>query len=190
MYASFDRAFEKTMGNEGGYSNNPADRGGETYRGISRRSWPKWPGWEKIDKIKQDPGFPEIIKYLQLEQDVKQFYRRLFWDEIHGDMIPSQSVAEKLFDFAVNAGVKTTVKFMQESLNVLNLKGARWEDIDVDGNMGPATMRAVASCVKKYEDVLLTMFSGRMINHYYQIMCNDQSQECFAINWIRRAVKA
>ena len=186
----YDRAFEKTMGNEGGYSNNPSDNGGETYRGISRKRWPAWSGWEKIDAVRNDPGFPEIIKYLQLEENVKEFYRMHFWDRINGDRIPSRAVAEKMFDYAVNAGTETVIKFMQESLNVLNMKGVRWPDITVDGSMGPVTMQAIAACVKKYEDVLLTMFSGRMINHYYTIMCNHPDQECFAINWIRRAVKS
>ena len=33
----FDQAFEKLIGHEGGYVNNPADPGGETKFGISRR---------------------------------------------------------------------------------------------------------------------------------------------------------
>lgn len=185
--AQFDGAYAKTMGNEGGYSNHPSDRGGETYRGISRLRWPAWGGWEKIDAVKGDPGFPEIIRHLLLENDVKRFYEIHFWEAIHGAMIPSQAVAERLFDFAVNAGVSTTVRYLQESLNVLNMKGVRWPDITADGKMGPGTMVAIAACVKKYEDVLLKMFSGRMIDHYYNLMCKHPEQECFAINWIRRA---
>ncbi|HIA2409759.1 TPA: glycosyl hydrolase 108 family protein, partial [Burkholderia contaminans] len=35
--SSFDDAFEALMGNEGGYSNSPADPGGETMWGITAR---------------------------------------------------------------------------------------------------------------------------------------------------------
>ncbi len=113
-----------------------------------------------------------------------------FWDMLHGDMNPAQSVAEVLFDFGVNAGVATAVRYLQECLNVMNRMGTRWPDIKVDGKMGPATMQAIAACCLqkyKYEDVLIKMFKGRMLNHYYAIMVNDQSQEEFAIGWIRRA---
>ena len=35
--ANFHIGHSVTMGNEGGYANNPADRGGETWMGISRK---------------------------------------------------------------------------------------------------------------------------------------------------------
>ncbi|MDR1034997.1 MAG: hypothetical protein LBT40_00015 [Deltaproteobacteria bacterium] len=30
---------------EGGWANNPADSGGETFRGIARNFHKSWPGW-------------------------------------------------------------------------------------------------------------------------------------------------
>ena len=33
--AAFDKAFDHTVGKEGGYSNHPSDRGGETMWGIT-----------------------------------------------------------------------------------------------------------------------------------------------------------
>ena len=43
--ANFKIAHEKTAANEGGYANNHADVGKETYRGIARKLHPKWQGW-------------------------------------------------------------------------------------------------------------------------------------------------
>ena len=37
MKENFDAAFDALMGSEGGYSNNPADPGGETMWGITKR---------------------------------------------------------------------------------------------------------------------------------------------------------
>lgn len=37
---NFDAAFERLLGHEGGYVDNPRDPGGETKYGISRRSYP------------------------------------------------------------------------------------------------------------------------------------------------------
>jgi len=38
MSISFQEAFNETLRNEGGYVNDPADPGGETKWGISKRS--------------------------------------------------------------------------------------------------------------------------------------------------------
>ena len=40
--AEFSEAFTQTAAHEGGYSNDPLDRGGETYRGIARVHHPDW----------------------------------------------------------------------------------------------------------------------------------------------------
>ena len=40
MKLTFDTAFDRLIGHEGGYVNNPADPGGETKYGISKRSYP------------------------------------------------------------------------------------------------------------------------------------------------------
>ena len=37
----FDDVFERVIGHEGGYSNDPNDSGGETIFGISKRAYPK-----------------------------------------------------------------------------------------------------------------------------------------------------
>ena len=56
--ADFEKAFINTMGYEGGYVYDPDDAGGETYKGISRRYHPSWPGWRIIDKVKISGGDP------------------------------------------------------------------------------------------------------------------------------------
>lgn len=37
---TFDKAFEKLIGHEGGYVNHPDDPGGGTKYGISKRAYP------------------------------------------------------------------------------------------------------------------------------------------------------
>ena len=46
--AEFKKAYDKTMGHEGGYVHDPDDAGGETYKGISRRYHPGWEGWKVV----------------------------------------------------------------------------------------------------------------------------------------------
>ena len=47
--ANFIKSYEITCKHEGGYSFDPDDAGGETYKGISRRFNPQWSGWKIID---------------------------------------------------------------------------------------------------------------------------------------------
>ena len=81
MSSSFDLAIPVVLENEGGYVNDPADPGGETKYGISKRSYPA------LD-----------IKNLTVEQ-ATAIYLRDFWQF---DGIIDQRVANKLFDAYVN----------------------------------------------------------------------------------------
>ncbi|MGS0741330.1 glycoside hydrolase family 108 protein [Glaciimonas sp. GG7] len=108
----FDQAIERVLGHEGGYVNHPADPGGETHWGISKRSYPN------VD-----------IKNLTRVQAI-EIYRRDFWHCIHGnDMFGS--VAYQAMDFAVNSGIATAIRCLQRTLNVAD-----------DGHWGPVTAAA------------------------------------------------
>jgi lysozyme family protein len=109
----YDECFTRLMGNEGGYSNNPKDPGGETNWGISKRSYPA------LD-----------IKNLTLDE-AKAIYKRDFWDRCRcGDF--AKELAFALFDCAVNSGNGQAVKLLQKCIGETE-----------DGIIGPATIRAV-----------------------------------------------
>lgn len=112
---TFDEAFAELIGHEGGYVNNPADPGGETNWGISKRSYPK------VD-----------IKGLTLE-GAKAIYLPDFWKAAGCDRVPAD-VAFDLFDMAVNSGVKRSVMVLQESVGAA-----------IDGVLGPKTLAAVSA---------------------------------------------
>lgn len=94
---SFDQAFERTVGIEGGYVNDPKDPGGETKFGISKRQYPS------LD-----------IKNLTLEQ-AKDIYRTDYWGLIAGDQLPAWLAAD-VFDAAVHHGVPRASKWLQEEV--------------------------------------------------------------------------
>ena len=50
--ADFEKAFAKIIKAEGGYVNNPNDKGGETYMGITRKNHSKLKMWKLIDELK------------------------------------------------------------------------------------------------------------------------------------------
>jgi lysozyme family protein len=49
----FSHIVNDTLKHEGGYANHPADKGGETYRGITRKHNSEWEGWRYIDEVKR-----------------------------------------------------------------------------------------------------------------------------------------
>lgn len=134
--ANFIIALKKTLKNEGGYTNDPDDAGGETYKGISRKNHPTWTGWVSIDQIKKahPKGFKTILEHTpELQDKVKDFYKRRFWDELCLDTCGNQELANQAFDMAVNAGIKAGVKILQKVIGV-----------PADGILGNVTKQAIA----------------------------------------------
>lgn len=93
----FDTAFSRLIDSEGGYVNDPADPGGETKFGISKRSYPD------VD-----------IANLTLD-GAKAIYLRDFWNPL-GDAHPA--IKFQAFDFAVNSGIGTAIRKLQLAVGV------------------------------------------------------------------------
>jgi lysozyme family protein len=94
---TFDDAFDKLIGHEGGYVYDPRDPGGETKYGISKRAYPDL-----------------NIQSLNLD-DAKALYRKDYWDKLRLQELPEQ-VRYSLFDTAVNAGISQAVKLLQRAV--------------------------------------------------------------------------
>lgn len=120
----FNSAYAFAKKWEGGYAKVPSDRGGETNYGISASTLVDARNAGIIDSSVQS------VKDLTPE-DAKTIYRKMFWDKIHGDELPSDlSIA--LFDTAVNSGVERSIGLLQIILNVTH-----------DGIIGPETLQAI-----------------------------------------------
>jgi len=117
--ADYRNAIGRVLRTEGGYANDSADAGGETYKGIARNFWPKWPGWGFIDHARNKPNFPNSLYSISDLQDmVYVFYKTNFWDKIGGDFIDDQDIAYMLVDSAVNEGIKPAVKRAQSIVSI------------------------------------------------------------------------
>ena len=164
--AEFTQAFEKMILNEGGYklTDTPGDRGGQTYAGIARNAWPKWAGWKAID----DGETPESAL-------VRAFYQSNFWFAIHGDKISDQAIAETVFDFAVNAGVKTAAMLAQTVVGATP-----------DGKIGPVTLAAVNA---QTSEKFVMAYALAKIARYAAIVRRDRSQQKFLLGWVNRALE-
>jgi len=163
------RHLEGAPGRE--YSNDPDDPGGETYAGISRVHWPQWGGWEPIDALKKQSGFPASLERPAMmdvmAKRIADFYHENFWLRCGLDKCPDQALADEVFEEAVNLGINRAMTFLQKSLNALNLYGKRWPDISVDGQGGPATRAAIAACHARGKSATLRKAVNCLQGAYY-----------------------
>lgn len=116
--SNFDRAFVELLGNEGGYTNNPNDPGGETNWGITVT-------------VARENGYVGAMK--DMDQTVaKAIYAKRYWLPAF-DTLP-YPVAFQVFDGVVNSGVDQAVRWLQRAVGVAD-----------DGKLGPLTLDAVAA---------------------------------------------
>jgi len=172
--ASFQEAVGKTELWEGGYSNRPDDSGGETYRGISRKNWPKWAGWPIIDQAKNEGGIMlpldfKLDENLTLQGMIIDFYHTNFWNY---DGIEDQYIAWKVFDLGVNVGKSHAVKILQQAVGT-----------NQDGVYGPNTERLTNSHLS---GSLATILRASAEQYHKQIVVTHPEDAVFLKGWLRR----
>jgi lysozyme family protein len=186
--ANFIQALQRVLAHEGGHVNHPDDPGGETYYGIARRYHSDWEGWLKIDEYKSDPEFPRVLySDHTIKGWVRDFYRRHYWDNIKGDTIASQDLANELMDISVNMGTRRAIYFLQRGLNVLNRREQLWPDLNVDGIRGAKTGGALSKCEAIHEgNYLLKLLVLQRGAHYIRRALEHEASEEFIRGWLNR----
>lgn len=158
--SSFEIAIERVLKHEGGYVNNPADKGGETNYGISKRSYPN------LD-----------IKNLSLDQ-AKAIYKRDFWDRGKYALINNDLVAAKVFDLSVNMGASQAIKILQRALRACDLQVAE------DGILGSQTLVAINTMEP---GSLIIALRSEVAGFYRSLVAAKPSQVVFLNGWLNRA---
>ena len=186
MTESFKKAYAITMKHEGGYVNDPDDRGGETYSGISRRWHPGWEGWRIIEGCKADPEFPSCLaKIKSLQEQVELFYFRNFWAKNNCEQMP-EIIAKEVFDNAINMGPDDSGKFLQHALNALNRNQKIYSDLKVDSWIGTKTLKALDVLVERNEvELLYKVINILQGAHYIEQMNKFPEQEKY-VGWFKR----
>lgn len=186
--ANFSEAYDITLGHEGGYSNDPDDVGGETYKGVARAYYPSWAGWTIIDDSKSINNFPNNLRgNTALNTMIREFYKENYWNLFWGDRLPNQEVANELFDTGVNMGVGRAVKYLQKALNVLNRNQKNYADIVEDGGFGVNTMTALNQYLAiDDESFLLKIMNILQGYHYIEYATKSSTQQRFMRGWLNR----
>jgi lysozyme family protein len=145
---------------EGGYVNNPFDKGGATNMGVTLAAW-------------QHLGHPtateEDIK--NLTHDDFKIVIRQYWNQWQGDRINNQSIAEILVDWVWGSGI-WGIKIPQQILGVV-----------ADGQVGNKTIEALNSA--NQTELYKKIFEARK-NFLNQIVEHDESQSIFLKGWLNR----
>ena len=93
----FHEALNFTLMNEGGYSDDPQDKGGRTKWGISQNAYPN----VNISEMKRE--------------EMETIYFNDYWNPLYSKL--NNRLAVRLFDLGVNVGVRRAVKVLQKTLN-------------------------------------------------------------------------
>ncbi|ESY47710.1 MULTISPECIES: glycosyl hydrolase 108 family protein [unclassified Mesorhizobium] len=123
MDRNFARALALVLKSEGGWSDNPADPGGATMKGVTLANFRRY---VKADATKDD------LRHIT-DAQVATVYRRFYWDAAAGAELPG-GVDYAVFDFAVNSGPGRAAKYLQAAVGTAQ-----------DGRIGPATLKAVGA---------------------------------------------
>ena len=156
MLSKFDDIIEKVLEHEGGLVDDSKDAGGLTNMGISQRAYPD-----------------EDIRGLTVER-AKELYKRDYWDRYRTGNLPDR-LRHIFVDMCINMGGGRAIKILQEACNSKNS-----EKIDVDGGIGPATIKAATNVEPFRLRAYRVMF-------YAELVMKKPEQERFWVGWFRRS---
>ncbi len=162
MKSNFTTALSALLqpGREGGFSNNPADPGGMTNLGVTKRVWEAWVG-HPVSEDAMRALTPDVVAPL---------YKLRYWDRVSGDALP-KGVDYAVFDCAVNSGPGRATKFLQQVVNETQ-----------DGIIGPRTLAAVASA---NPEKLIAAYNVARLAFMQEL----PTWETFKGGWSRRVVE-
>jgi len=151
MQNNFEKALALVLKSESGFTTDERDdgnklpdgRAGSTNLGVTQANWEAFVG---------HPVSWADMKALTPEK-VKPFYKRKYWDMVHGDELPA-GVDYLMFDFAVNAGPGMAIKTIQKAVGVAQ-----------DGQLGPITLAAIRAIpviqlVERFSDAKESFYKG------------------------------
>lgn len=175
---TIDDILENVLKNEGGYVNDPSDRGGETNWGITLNT----------ARVNGYAGnMRDMPRSRALEIYRKQYVVKPGFDDI---ATLSPAIAAELVDTGVNMGPAVPSGFLQRALNALNQQQADYRDIVADGRVGPATVNALRAYLakrgKEGERRLLALLNALQGARYLSLAEGSPSQEKFMFGWLGR----
>ena len=163
--ASIEHLIPKIFHWEGGWSDNPNDKGGQTNMGVTLQTW-KSQGYDKDGDGDIDVDDLKIIN----KDDVVAILCK-YWDRWRGNEIVNQSIADFLVDWVWNSG-KWGITIPQRLLKV-----------PADGIVGPMTLNALNGANQL--QLFMDLVAARK-DFIDEICLEDPRQKIFRHGWYDR----
>ena len=138
MKIEFSEIIEEVLEAEGGFVNDPDDKGGATNFGVTQSSYSAYLG---------SKASVEDVRNMTREE-AKECYKQDFWNPAKVDRLP-ENLRHIYFDMVVNMGRKNAGKIIQQAVNTKKNQTL----LEVDGIVGSGTLSHVTSLTLK--DVLV-----------------------------------
>ena len=177
---TIDHLIDAVLDREGGYSNHPADRGGETAFGITAA-------------VARANGYDGAMRDLPLAT-ARAIYRRLYWLGPRFDAVAARAplVAAELFDTGVNMSPPVAAAFLQRALNALNRGASDYPDMPVDGRIGDITLAGLTAFLAWRgaggERVLLKAIEALQGERYVALAERRPANEAFLYGWLANRI--
>lgn len=151
---------------EGGWADDPVDRGGQTNMGVTLSTWRSC-GYDKDG----DGDLDDDDLRLVTSEDVFQIFIKHYWNRWQADSIHSQSLANILVDWVWASGVNG-IKIPQRMLG-----------LDVDGIVGAKTLYSINHVNARNFFELVKLERLKFVDG---IVERDPSQGKFLQGWKKR----
>ena len=171
ILTEFDDIIQVVLKHEGGYVDDPDDRGGATNWGVTQAVYEDYVGY-KCDK--------DEIKNMNQEV-AEEIYFEKYWKPSKAQKLPEE-IRQTYFDMVVNHGQGGAVKILQQACNN---KRKPENYIAVDGGIGPNTINAC-------KDLKLWEVQVERSGFYWNLVFvgsfygKRNNQAKFIRGWIRR----
>lgn len=175
---AFCAAYQRTAQFEGGWSNDPDDRGGRTKYGVTQQAWEAY----HVGNVPYD-----------ISEITRDDAQAVFWaDYYQGANLHRLELAGcpqvilcDCFDACVNHGVRGGSKLLQRAYNLVCDKRP---PLLVDGVIGTKTCTQIAAfCLADHrQKELLGAFRYSRALLFHSIVTKDPTQEKFIDGWVIR----
>ena len=151
---------------EGGFVNNPNDRGSATNYGVTLAKLRDWRG---------NPNLTANDVQMMRRGEAALIYMRDYIERPGFNLITDERLRHQVIDFGVNSGPGTAARKLQK------VAGA-----DQDGVIGPQTLNAIRRMgAAKVNNLLM----AERIKFMGKIVSSDHSQAAFINGWLNRALE-